>query len=191
MLNLELKAHSLTVFVADELEGHIPRRAGKIVAGTVEINGGQQFIASAHTETNMFFLQHVRSVHRCHRARVKERCGIPHAAGFEQRKFLQMVLLEVGHIDARIEFETGNKILRLQTASCRGGKLFAEVGKVRASHAQSGSHVVSAEWSEQLGAVTERFDQGKRIDAASAAVSVARAIEPDDNGRPVVFAAET
>lgn len=99
-------------------------------------------------------------------------------------------MLEVGDVDAGVEFEAGDEVLWLQAASGGGGEFFAEVGEVGARDAQAGGHVVSAEGSEQLGAIAEGFDEGERIDAASATMSFAGLVETNDDGRAVVFAAE-
>ncbi len=78
----------------------------------------------------------------------------------------------------------------MQAASGGGGEFFAEVGEILPRYAQAGGHVVSAEGSEQLGAVPEGFDEGEALDAASAAVAFAAFVEADDDGGAVVFAAE-
>ena len=52
-------------------------------------------------------------------------------------------------------------------------------------------HVVAAEGAEQFGASTQRLDQGKAVDAASAAVSLAGLVESDNDGWSVEFPAES
>ena len=121
---------------------------------------------------------------------VEERGGVAHAAWLEQREFLEVGLLEFGHIDPGVEFESWHEIIGLQSASGRGFELVAEHGKVGAGDAQTGGHVVSAEGSEPLGAVPEGLDERKAGDAASAAMAVPRVIETDDDGGAVVFAAQ-
>ena len=100
-----------------------------------------------------------------------------------------MRVFEFGDVDACVEGEAGYQILRLQASSGSGGKFFAEVGKILPRDTQPRSHVVSAEGTQQFGAVAEGFDEGKGGDTASAAVSAAFVIEADDNGGSMVFAA--
>ena len=129
-MHFELEADALAVFVADEFEGDVPRRARKIVARSVEVDGSEEFFASADAEADVFFFEHVGAVHGCDGAGVEKRGGVAHATGFEQREFFEVGMFEFGHVDARIEFEAGYEVLRLQAASGGGGKLFAEIGKV-------------------------------------------------------------
>ena len=190
VLDFQLEADALAVFVADEFEGDVPGGAGEVVARSVEVDGGEEIVASAHAEADVFFFQYIGSVHRGDGAGVEQRGGVAHAAGFEQREFFEVGVFEFGHVDARVEFKAGDQILRLQAASSGGGKLLAEIGEVLSGDAQSGGHVVSAERTEQFGAVAEGFDEGKSGDAAPAAVSIAPVVESYDNGGTMVFAAE-
>jgi len=83
-LDFELEADALAVFVADQFEGDVPGSAGEVVAGAVEVDGGKQFFAPADAEADVFFLEHVGAVHGGDGAGIKEWCGVPHAAGFEE-----------------------------------------------------------------------------------------------------------
>ena len=190
MLDFELEADALAVFVADEFEGDVPRSAGEVLARAVEVDGGEEFFASADAEADVFFFEHVGAVHGGDGAGVEKRRGIAHAAGFEQGKFFEVGVFEFRDVDACVEREAGNKVLRLQAASGGGGKLFAEIGEVLSGDAQPGGHVVTAERTEQFGAVAEGFNKGKGGDAASAAVSITLVVKSYDNGGPMVFAAE-
>ena len=190
MLDFELERDALTVFVADEFEGDVPRGAGEVVAGAVKVDGGEDFVAAADAEADVFFFEHIGSVHGGHGAGVEERGGVAHAAGFEEGEFFEVGLFQLGDIDAGVEFEAGDEVRGLQAASGGGGEFFAEVGEILPRDAQAGGHVVSAEGSEQLGAVPEGFDEGEALDAASAAVAFAAFVEADDDGGAVVFAAE-
>ncbi len=129
-MHFELEADALAVFVADEFEGDVPRGARKIVASSVEVDGGEKFLASADAESNVFFFEHIGSVHGSDGAGVEKRGGVAHAAGFEEREFFEVGVFELGHVDAGIEFEAGDEVLRLQAASGSGGKLLAEIGEV-------------------------------------------------------------
>ena len=84
VLDFELEADALAVFVADEFEGDVPGGAGKVLARAVEVDGGEEFFASADAEADVFFFEHVGTVHRGDGAGVEKRGGIAHAAGFEQ-----------------------------------------------------------------------------------------------------------
>ena len=190
MLDFELEADALAVFVADEFEGNVPRSPGEVLARAVEVDGGEEFFASAYAEADVFFFEHVGAVHGGDGAGVEKRRGIAHAAGFEQGQLFEVGVFEFGDVDACVQREARDEILRLQAASSGGGKLFAEIGEVLSGDAQSGCHVVTAERAEQLGAVAEGFDKGKGSDAASAAVSITLVVESYDNGGSMVFAAE-
>ena len=190
VLDFELEADALAVFVADEFEGDVPRSSGEVLARAVEVDGGEEFFASADAEADVFFFEHVGAVHGGDSAGVEKRRGIAHAAGFEPGSFFEVGVFEFGDVDACVEREAGNKVLRLHAASCCGGKLFAEIGEVLSGDAQSGGHVVSAERAEQFGAVAEGVDEGKGGDTASAAVSITPVVESYDNGGSMVFAAE-
>ena len=185
-----MQAHALTVFVAHELEGDVPWGTGEIIAGTVEINGTEEFFASAHAEADVFLLEHIGSERRGHGTGVEKRCGVADAAGFEQGEFFEMGLFEVGNIDEGVEFDARLEVLGLQAAAGGFDEPLPEGREIFFVDAQAGCHVVTAEWAEQVGAVGERFDQRQSLDAASAAVTVARLVKAYDNGGPVVFAAE-
>ena len=116
MLDFELKADALAVFVADQFEGDVPRGPGEVVAGAVEINGGEQFFAAADPEADMFFFEHVGAVHGGDGTGVKERSGVAHAAGLEEGEFFKVGVLQIGHVDAGVEFDPGNEVVRLQAA---------------------------------------------------------------------------
>jgi len=190
VLDFELEADALAVFVADEFEGDVPGGAGEVLARAVEVDGGEEFFASTDAEADVFFFEHIGAVHGCDGVGVEKRRGVAHAAGFEQGQFLEVGVFQLGDVDACVEREAGNKVLRLQPAAGGGGKFFAEVGEVLSGDAQSGGHVVTAERTEQFGAVAEGFDEGKGGDAASAAVSITLVVESNNNGGPMVFAAE-
>ena len=112
-MDFELKADALAVFVADEFEGDVPGGAGEVLARTVEINGGEEFFASADAEADVFFFEHVGAVHGCDGAGVEKRGGVTHAAGFEQGQFFEVRVFEFGNVDACVEREAGNQVLRL------------------------------------------------------------------------------
>ena len=84
VLDFELEADALAVFVADKFEGDVPGGAGEVLARTVEVDGGEEFFASADAEADVFFFEHVGAVHGCDGAGVEKRGGVAHAAGFEQ-----------------------------------------------------------------------------------------------------------
>ncbi len=102
MLDFELERDALTVFVADEFEGDVPRGAGEVVAGAVKVDGGEDFVAAADAEADVFFFEHIGSVHGGHGAGVEKRGGVAHAAGFEEGEFFEVALLEFGNIDAGV-----------------------------------------------------------------------------------------
>jgi hypothetical protein len=84
MLDLQLQADALAVFVADEFEGDVPGGAGEILARTIEVDGGEKFLASADAEADVFFFEHVGAVDGSNGAGVEDRRGVAHAAGFEE-----------------------------------------------------------------------------------------------------------
>ena len=190
VLDFELEADALAVFVADEFEGDVPRSAGEVLARAVEVDGSEEFFASAYAEADVLFFEHVGAVHGGDGAGVEKRRGVTHAAGLEQGQFFEVGVFEFRDVDACVEREARNEILRLQAAAGGGGKLFAEIGEVLSGDAQSGGHVVTAERTEQFGTVAEGFDEGKGGDTASAAVSITLVVESYDNGGSMVFAAE-
>ena len=113
MLNFELEADALAVFVADEFEGDVPGGAGEVLARAVEVDGGEEFFASTDAEADVFFFEHIGAVHGCDGAGVEKRRGIAHAAGFEQGKFFEVGVFQFRDVDACVEGEAGNQVLRL------------------------------------------------------------------------------
>ena len=141
-------------------------------------------------EADVFFFEDVGAVNGGDGVGVEKRGGVAHAAGFEEGQLFEVGLLEVGDVDAGVEFEAGDEVLRLQASAGGVGEFFAESGEVLPRDAEAGGHVVAAERSEQIGAVAEGLDEGEAVDAASAAVAGAGLVESDDDGGAVVFAAE-
>jgi len=84
VLDFQLEANALAVFVADELEGDVPRSAGEVLARAVEVDGGEEFFSSADAEADVFFFEDVGAVHGGDGAGVEKRGGVAHAAGFQQ-----------------------------------------------------------------------------------------------------------
>ncbi len=191
MLNFKLQPNLLAKFIADEFECHIPRGAGKVVAGSVEINGGKRFVASLNAKANVFFLEDVGTAKRCHVLRVKNWRRISHATGFEQRKFLEVILVQVGNIDPHIETQSGNKTGDLQFGGGGGVETSAEKIEVFTMYTQPGGHVMPAKGTQQIGTLTQRLHQRQTFDAAPAAVTLAGLIKTDNQGRTMKTPAKT
>ena len=190
MLDFELEADALAVFVAHKFEGDIPRGAREVGTGPVEINGSKEVFTPPHAKADMFFLEDIRAVNRGDILRVENRRGIADTAGLKERELLEMALVKVGHVNAGVELEARNKILQLQATGGGSGKSLAKALEIIPRDPKAGSHVVSAKRPEQVSAVTQGLDERKRLNAAPASMSIAGAIKADNNGGAVVLAAE-
>ena len=102
-----------------------------------------------------------------------------------------MPLLQVGHIDPGVNHQARRKIGAPQGVRGQSGELPAKLVKFFTAHAQARGHVVAAEGAEQFRASAQRLDQGKAVDAASAAVSLPGFVKPHDDRGTVEFPAES
>lgn len=160
MLDFELEADALAVFVADEFEGDVPWGAWEVVLCAVEINGGEKFFTALDAEADVLFFEDIGAVDGGDGAGVKYGGRVTHAAGFEQGEFFEVTVFKIGHVDVGVEFEAWDKVLKIEASAGCGGELLAEAVKVVPCDAESGGHVVSAEGPKKCDAITEGFDEG-------------------------------
>ncbi len=186
---MHLGFDAAVVGIALEVEGHVPRGAGKVMRGAVEEDGAHGRTASAgEGNAEVFLLQHAGLGGRSDGPGEEQGLAMAIAKGLEHFLGGKQVLAESGEGNFRVESQAGDEHFVGEEVASGGLERGAKARKGGFVDIQTGCHLVPAEVSEVAFAAAEGLDDGEAFDAAAAAFAVAGFVETHDERGPVVAA---
>lgn len=169
--DLHLCLQPAVELIAFDGERDVPGRAGKLFFRAAEIDCLHESASRSEVQPEMLVLEHSGRPGRCDHSRRKDWLRISHSARLEQ--FLLFEKREGDLFDGQLRVKVQFWRKDFVIYSFAGGNLerAAKVFKSVLVHRNARSHLVSPEFFQMAGALSQGFDKRKAFDASSAALA--------------------